>query len=135
VRLVFQQAGSDRVPWQGACFGFCVLLLILGTGRVHGQQFVGFRYEDGKCVNDEGDEGHNPGYVGECGGLRARDLRGANLITVDLSGADMHSVEAQGIKLEDGVLVGAQMTNAKFESADLRKADLTDAAQRKPPAC
>ena len=89
-----------------------MLLIAFGVGQAHGQEFVGFRYRDGKCVNDDGEEGRNPRYVGECGGLRARDLRDANLIEVDLSGADMHSVEAQGIKLQDAILVGASMRNA-----------------------
>ena len=127
MRFVFHIAGFDRILWRSAWFGACMLLMVLGVGQAHAQQFEGFRYRDGKCVNDEGEEGRNSGYIGECGALRARDLRDANLVEVDLSGANMHSVEAQGVKLQDAKLIGVEMKNAKFESADLRGADLTDA--------
>ena len=92
MRFVLHIAGFDRFLWRSVCFGACMLLTVLGVGQAHGQQFGGFRYRDGKCVNDEGEEGRNSRYVGECGALRARDLRDANLVEIDLSGADMHSV-------------------------------------------
>jgi uncharacterized protein YjbI with pentapeptide repeats len=106
-----------------------IAALFLGVGAVAGvaQEYQGFRYASGKCVNDQGEEGRNEGYVGECGALRGHDLREAVLNEVNLSGADLHAARARGIKLKDAVLVGVAMRNSDFESADLRGADLMDA--------
>ena len=113
--------------WLGAFFGVAALLLAFVPGKAAGQEFAGFRYEDGKCVNEAGEEGLNPGYIGECGELRARDLREANLNTVDLSGASMHGVQARAAKFKDAVLVGADLSAGELEAADLRGADFTNA--------
>jgi uncharacterized protein YjbI with pentapeptide repeats len=111
----------------GAFIGVVVMASSLVPGNAAGQEFAGFRYENGKCVNEAGEEGLNPGYVGECGELRAHDLREATLNTVDFSGADMHNVRARAAKLRDAVLVGANLRSAELEGADLRGADLTNA--------
>jgi uncharacterized protein YjbI with pentapeptide repeats len=127
VSIVVRRTDSDLASFTSVGIAAVALLVTLGGGHAAGQEFAGFRYYSGKCVNDEGEEGKNPGWVGECGGLRAHDLRNAILNEVDLSGADLHAAQARGVKLKDAVLVGATMRNAELESADLRGADLTDA--------
>jgi len=117
----------DAARQVNARIGTVLLFLALCVGSAVGQEFVGFRYEGGKCVNDEGKEGRNPGYIGECGALRARDVRNANLDGVDLSGADMHALQGRSVNLKEAILVGAILRTAELESADLRGADLTGA--------
>jgi uncharacterized protein YjbI with pentapeptide repeats len=120
-------AGAHGKLRRAVCLLLTAILLAVAAPPGMGQEYSGFRYESGKCVNEEGAEGRNEGYVGECGALRGRDLREAVLNEIDLSGADLHGARAKGIKLKDAVLVGVAMRNSEFDSADLRGADLMDA--------
>ncbi len=49
------------------------------------QEYQGFRYVDGKCQNDAGEEGMNPGYKGECGDLQGEDLQELPLNGIDFA--------------------------------------------------
>ena len=53
------------------------------------QEDLGFRYIEGKCVNESGQEGLNPKFPGVCGDIEGADLREAFLENVDFSGAHM----------------------------------------------
>ena len=68
-----------------------VALVVTMAGPVSAQQDLGFRYRDGKCVNEAGEEGMNPEYPGECG-----DLKGANLAELPLDGVDFSGANLRG---------------------------------------
>ncbi len=112
--------------------GVLLLALCALPAGARAQQFLGFRYLGGECVDSTGAKGHNPGYVGVCGGLRAADLRQAVLSETDLSGADMQGARLNYAKLRGTLLVGANMRSAQLEAADLREADLQDAVLEQP---
>jgi hypothetical protein len=91
------------------------------------QQDLGFRYQDGKCVNADGEEGLNPGYVDECGGLRGHDLRQAPLDRVNLAGADLQAARLTRARMRRVILRDADLRGAELDGADLRQADLRSA--------
>ncbi len=121
---------APRYPGLSSPSRLILVLLFSGSVAVasvtHAQD-LGFRYRSGKCVNPDGERGYNPGYRGECGGLRGADLREADLTELNLSGADLHAARLTRAKLKGAILVGARVRNADLELADLREADLRDA--------
>jgi uncharacterized protein YjbI with pentapeptide repeats len=127
--------------------------LLLFTLGVHAGD-LGFRYQSqsGKCVNDQGQEGLNPGNIGQCGDLRGVVISRLNLDSMDLSGSRFDSSDVQGTILSHTNLTGVQFTqtnlsgvdltgaiihstgftgaillNTQFSSADIQSSDFTDA--------
>ena len=117
----------SRLYATSAPLAFGAVLSCIWTPAALAQEDLGFRYREGKCVNADEEEGLNPGYVGECGGLRGVELSRQVLEGLDLSGADLHGANLRGTNFKNAILVGAQIRNAHLESADLRGADLRGA--------
>ena len=90
-----------------------------------------FRGEQG-CADNDGVQGLNPDFRGECGDLRKADLfktdlQGRNLSGANLSGASLTDVNLQGAKLVGARLIEATLTRTDLREADLTGADLTGA--------
>ena len=105
---------------------------------------LGFRFskKEKRCVNGRGEAGYNPGYRGECGGLKGADLKGADLQKANLEGADLSdadlreadlsranlwSATLRGADLRGAKLNGATLVDANLEGANLEGADLEEA--------
>ena len=85
-------------------------------------QDLGFRFLDGKCVNDAGEEGLNPGIAGMCGDLKGADLRQLPLEGVDFSGANLIGARMNHAKLRGAIFHGANLNNSDMRNADVREA-------------
>ncbi|MDE2666923.1 MAG: pentapeptide repeat-containing protein [Acidobacteriota bacterium] len=90
-----------------------------------------YRGEQG-CADNDGVQGLNPDFRGECGDLRKADLfktdlQGSNLSGANLSGASLTDVNLQGAKLVGARLIEAILTRTDLREADLTGADLTGA--------
>ena len=116
-------------PWLTVSVSLLITILYAAaTGTVaEAQDDLGFRYIDGKCVNQVGDEGLNPKLPGECGDLRGVNLREAFLENVDFSGANMRGVQLSAAKLRGSIFVGADLRSADLHDADLRGTDFRGA--------
>jgi hypothetical protein len=92
----------------------------------------GFRVDpsSGQCMNDRGDLGLNPKYVGECGELAGADLANAELQGVNLRGADLRGANLTGAYLNGADLRGAVLSGANLTGAYLYKADLRGSTLR-----
>ena len=90
-----------------------------------------YRGEQG-CADNDGVQGLNPDFRGECGDLRKADLfktdlQGRNLSGANLSGASLTDVNLQGAKLVGARLIETTLTRTDLREADLTGADLTGA--------
>ena len=86
-----------RYPLHSIGFAALTALAAISLAPVtaHAQEDLGFRYQDGKCVNEAGEEGRNPGYKGECGNLQGEDLQGLPLDGIDFSGANLRGARSE----------------------------------------
>lgn len=99
----------------------------------------GYRYDSasGGCQNDEGQQGYNPGYVGECGdltehrfedkSLKGANFRGALLKKVKFSGFDLSEADFEGANLERANFFNANVAYADFNCANLERANFSNA--------
>src|SRR5438093_47475 len=75
---------------------------------------MGFRFQNGKCVNDNGTEGLNPSYFGQCG-----DNRGITLYKFDLTGSDLSGSTFDGADLQLTIFNKTTLTNVSFNETNL----------------
>ena len=85
-----------------------------------------YRGEQG-CVDNDGVQGLNPDFRGECGDLRKADLFKTDLHGAKLSGANLSGASLTDVNLQGATLVGARLIEANLTRTDLREADLTGA--------
>ena len=116
-----------------------LLLLWVGTAMAEDQ---GFRYQDGRCVNAEGNQGRNQNFVGQCADLSwARmpdfdfsglDLSGSTFFHANLEKANFRASTCRDCEFASAKLIGADFAKSNlhhvdFRQADMRKAHLTEA--------
>ena len=97
----------------------------------------GFRYKDGKCVNDQGDEGYNKQFIGQCSELSGLifgnfdltgvDFSGSRMSNTNFSGSTLDECNLTGVNLEGANLSGVSANGADFSNAVLNGAKLTNA--------
>ena len=125
------QIGAPRLPMPLRRFIVSVVFTttyVVLTGKLtSAQDDLGFRYVDGKCVNESGQEGLNPKYPGVCGDIEGVDLREAFLENVDFSGANMRGARLSAAKLRGAIFIGAELRSADLRDADLRNTDFRGA--------
>lgn len=85
-----------------------------------------YRGEQG-CVDNDGVQGLNPDFRGECGDLRKADLFKTDLQSSNLSGANLSGASLTDVNLQGAKLVGARLIEATLTRTDLREADMTGA--------
>lgn len=129
-----------------ACCGRLLLFCIFITSLNVYAADLGFRYKNGKCLNDKGVEGLNTSYFGQCADFRNTILGQVNLNGIDLSGSRFTTADLQGTTFENAILAGvdfdsanlasanfveAEISSASFRSANLRNANFADARIQK----
>ena len=112
----------------------------------------GYRYREGRCVNERGQTGLNPGFIGQCGDLRNvilgriefdevdfsgsrftnADLQQSSLRYANLTGTDFESANLAGVDMQGAVMRGASfkkamMRNTRLAEAQLDRVDFTEA--------
>lgn len=104
------------------------------AGGVAAAEDLGFRFSEssGRCENQDGQVGLNPGLLGECGDLAGADLGAAQLDGLNLRGADLSRAYLFGASLKradlrSALLQKAQLGAARLDGADLRGANLNEA--------
>lgn len=95
----------------------------------------GFRFKDGKCVNEQGQEGLNPSYFGQCGDLRGVRLEHFELVGLDLSGSDYSGSNLTDIHFENTIIdhvsfKAARISGSDFSDAIVREADFSESRLR-----
>jgi len=95
---------------------------------------MGFRYKDGKCINEQGQAGLNKGYFGQCSDLRGVILGRFNLDDIDFSGTQFMGSDLQLSSLNKTILIdvnfeganlsGVEFANAKIQNANFKKSIL-----------
>ena len=103
---------------------------------------LGFRYKDGRCLNNAGQTGLNPSYFGQCADLRrvviARldftgvDFSGSNFSASDLQETSFRKANLTGCNFSDSNLAGTDMTQAQligvtFKGANLKRVSFSEA--------
>jgi uncharacterized protein YjbI with pentapeptide repeats len=83
---------------------------------------LGFRFKDGKCVNDKGEEGLNPDFFGQCSDLSGKTLGKFNFTGIDFSGSNFQNAD-----LRSSILVDTNLVQAKFDGANLSGVNVSDA--------
>jgi uncharacterized protein YjbI with pentapeptide repeats len=81
---------------------------------------LGFRFKEGKCVNAEGAEGLNPGFIGQCGDLRLNIIGNMDWVDMDLRGSRFDQATLTKIKFSN-----ADVSDTSFELAALVEVDLS----------
>jgi uncharacterized protein YjbI with pentapeptide repeats len=109
-----------------------VAALSMSTSSRADDEGYRFNLVSGRCENSAGQQGRNPGFVGECGDLRDADLEGADLAHANLRGADLRraylfGADLRGTDLRDAELYRANLCHAVLAGADLRGAQLRGA--------
>lgn len=103
-------------------------LSILGamTSLAHAGD-LGFRYQNGRCINQLGQQGHNPDFMGECGAITdadysGKDFSGAALRAITFKNTKFHNTRFSGAGLQGADIVGCDFTNAQLDAVDLSAA-------------
>ena len=66
---------------------------------------LGFRYQNGQCVNSQGMAGLNPSFFGPCADLRGAILGHLNLDGIDFSGSQFTASDLQKSSLNNAILI------------------------------
>ena len=111
-----------------------ISLLGLGAANSAHAEDLNFRYKEGKCLNDTNQVGYNPGVLIQCGDLRGKslrladlskkDLRGSNFDKVDLNSAILTDANFEGASLRGAILAETQYDRVNFTHPDLTGTDL-----------
>ena len=109
------------------------LLSLVSIAPAHAGD-AGFRWRNGSCVNDQGQPGFNPGFIGQCGDLRnvilgrisfdGYDFRGARFTNADLQQSSFKSADLTGTDFESANLAGVDLSRSKIIGANLTRAIL-----------
>ncbi|OQW52125.1 MAG: hypothetical protein A4S09_08935 [Proteobacteria bacterium SG_bin7] len=121
--------------------------IIILTSSIAASKDLGFRFKDGKCLNDQQQIGLNPGFFGQCSDLRGVVLGRFNLDEIDFSGSDFTGADLQKSSLKKSTLEkvnfesanlagvnfdGAKIKNSNFTKTNLKNSVLSDVA---PEGC
>lgn len=109
-----------------------VLLAILSATSVGFAADQGFRYKEGKCLNEKNQPGFNPGFFGPCGDLRGVTLGKVNLDGGDFRGAQFQQAQLQVVSFKGAKLEGSDFSNTvlsgvTFDEAQIIGANFTQA--------
>lgn len=96
-------------------FALAIVSISVGT---HARD-LGFRFKDGRCVNDAGQLGLNPSHLGPCG-----DLRNVILSRLDLDDIDFRGSLFDNSDLQDSTFRGANLQAVHFKDANLSGVNL-----------
>lgn len=93
---------------------------------------LGFRFKDGKCLNEKSEEGLNPSFFGQCSDLRNVTISGLDLAGIDFSGSifsgsDLQLTSFRGSTLVSVSFAQTQVMGANFLDAKIDHADFTGA--------
>ena len=109
------------------------LLSLLSITPAHAGD-AGFRWRDGGCMNDQGQPGFNPGFIGQCGDLRnvimgrisfdGYDFRGAKFTNADLQQSSFKNADLTGTDFESANLSGVDLSGSKVIGSNMRSAIL-----------
>jgi uncharacterized protein YjbI with pentapeptide repeats len=87
----------------------------------------GYRYQNGQCVNGQGQTGLNPNYMGQCGDLHGKVLADRDLSFINLSGADLRGANFLFTSLRAANLSGADLRETNLRHVDLKFSNLKGA--------
>ncbi|MGE0614822.1 MAG: pentapeptide repeat-containing protein [Bacteriovoracia bacterium] len=79
---------------------------------------LGFRYQNGKCVNGEGKIGLNPFYFGPCSDMRDLTLNRFEMAGIDFSGSKFTNADLQLTNFRTSRFVDVDFTGAKLMGAN-----------------
>ena len=88
---------------------------------------LGYRYQDGKCINAKGEQGYNPQYFGQCGNLSGVVLGNFDLRGVDFSGSLLENVIFSGSQLDEVNFTGCNLQGANLSGVSANGVDFTRA--------
>jgi uncharacterized protein YjbI with pentapeptide repeats len=98
---------------------FCAVLLFSQFGAARD---LGYRYTNGKCVNDKGEQGYNPSHPGQCA-----DFRGVVIQRFSLDDMDLRGSLFDGADMQNTTLRRSDVSGSSFISTNLNGVDFTDA--------
>jgi uncharacterized protein YjbI with pentapeptide repeats len=95
---------------------------------------LGFRYSNGKCVDQGGKEGLNPSFFGQCADMKGAVLGRLQLNDIDFSGSQFSSSDMQkttfhrcilnGVNFDGANLSGVEFIEAKIAASSFKKSTL-----------
>ena len=107
--------------------GIGLVMLAVAASRQSYAVDLGFRYQEGRCLNAQGVEGLNPSFFGPCADLRQMTLARAQLDDVDFSGSKFTDSDLRHTTFRHAILVGVDFQKTRMDGADLSGARLTKA--------
>lgn len=123
------------------------LFMISTTALLPGPDSGVYRFDLGtyKCVNHEGQEGHNANTLGECAllygkslprlKLKARNMRGSLMVRANLTDSELPEVDLTAADMAFAIfdsvqMPKAQLIKAQFDGASIARAQLTSVQAR-----
>lgn len=104
---------------------FFLLLCFFISPLIQAKDF-GFRYKNGKCVDQNGKSGLNTGYLGQCTDFRGAIFGNIKLDGMDFSGSNFEGADLRGVSFVGTTFVGTNLKFVQLEGADLSKANFTE---------
>jgi uncharacterized protein YjbI with pentapeptide repeats len=103
-----------------------ILSVLVFAGAISQAKDLGFRYNNGQCVDANGTQGYNPSYIGQCGDLRGVVISNFNLDDTDLRGSVFDNSDLQGTTLRNSDLTGVSFVTAQLSGVDFTNSKLID---------
>lgn len=107
--------------------GINIFLSLVVFGSFAEAKDLGFRFQSqtGKCVNQAGAEGLNPGFFGQCSDLRRVILAKFNLDDTDFSGSLFDEADLQQTTFNRAVFTNVSFQGSNLAGVEMQKASIT----------
>ena len=99
---------------------FCTFSVLATAGD------LGFRYVDGRCVNQSGQTGHNKSYFGQCTDFSRLVAGRFDFSSMDLSGSLFTGSNLQEVSFAKATCIGCDFSAASLKGMDFTGAVLKD---------
>jgi uncharacterized protein YjbI with pentapeptide repeats len=104
--------------------GLCLFTTLLFSAVEVNAADSGFRFKDGRCLNDKGEAGYNTGFLGQCADLRGVTLSKLDFSEMDFSGSLMTDADLQNSSFTKAVLIQVDFTGAQLMGAGFNQAHI-----------
>lgn len=104
---------------------FFMVVVVLILPFILQAKDLGFRYQEGRCIDKNGQEGLNPTFFGPCADFRGLDIKGVRFDDIDFSGSKFDSGNLNDVDFSYSKLIGASFQNTIIKAADFGEADLS----------
>ena len=88
----------------------------------------GYRYQNGACVNGQGESGYNPEFFGECGDFRFINISDQQIEDVNMDGSRFDGASLTNVQFNNVDLNGSAFIGTNFFRTDFSNLTLSDSS-------